>query len=108
MYTDRTSNKCLDSLSNRIVFFPLLIICVVLAGLILVSKCFARNTALVTALVACFALPELCMFIYYTIQLSLDQEGISTLVMMVLAVAGIALMVVASVAFYILNRRRIK
>lgn len=108
MYTDRTTNKCLDSLSSRIVFFPLLIICAVLAALVLVSKCFAKNTAITTSLVACFAVPEVCVFIYFTVQLSQDQEGINTLLMIVLAIVGIVTMVATSVTFYVLNRRRIK
>lgn len=107
MYTDRSTNKCLDSLSSRIVFFPLLIICVVLAALVFVSKCFARNTAIPTALVACFALPEVCSYAYYTVELSQDQEGINVLVTMILAIAGIVLLLAVSITFYVLNRKRI-
>lgn len=86
----------------------MLIISVVLAGIVFVSKCYSKNTSVNTALVAAVSLPEFVVCVYYTVVMAQDTEGLDMTVPLALAVTGILTMLVISAVFYFLNKKRVK
>lgn len=51
-YSNVVTYQCEDGLSSKIVFFPVLITAIVVIFLMLLSKCFARETSFTTAVAA--------------------------------------------------------
>lgn len=89
-------------------FFPLLIGFIILFCLVLLSKCFAKPTVLVTGWTACIAIPEVGSYIYHIVMLTQDEEGVDQLVSLILGLVALTMMIAVSIFFYCVNRKKVK
>jgi len=69
-YTNTQNHECEDGLNNKIVFFPLLILSIVIIAFIVVVKCINTGTSLATSLTAVLSLTEIAIWIFIAVELA--------------------------------------
>lgn len=73
-YSNTATYECDDALSSKLVFFPILITCVVVLIIVLISKCITPPTSIPTALTAIYSPLELAIWIYVIALLGAEHK----------------------------------
>lgn len=109
-YSNVQTYECEDGLTSRITFFPVLILVCVLTVIVIISKCFAPETSLPTALVALYSPFELIIWIYVLSLMwrEFKEPGVNYTLPTVLLILAILLFFSSSIVFFFLNRRRVQ
>lgn len=107
-YSNQLNYECEDALSQRIVFFPVLITMGVIIVVVLVGKIFATETAFVTATTALITPLELAVWIYLFVLLlsQIKEPDVDCTVPSVLLGLAFSLFAIISLVFFFINRRK--